>query len=128
MNKLALTNFILFAGIKFVSACELSHDEEKFLLEHHNFDYILFYSSIALIFPFIILYFLRKREGLSILIASVLSIFLFVILTFITAVSDMCGSSSSNVIRVGSALLLLLLSFQVISWIAHRRKLKVILS
>lgn len=134
MQKLALINLILLLAVKFVIACELPEETKPVVLERLFYDNLFFYSSLALIFPIIILGFLKKGKGVLIPVIVFPASLLYVILTFFAGISDscgdgcptdICGNSSSNIIKIGFAVFLLLFLYQIISWIDYRKTLKI---
>lgn len=126
MKKLALTNLIVFLAIKSVSACDYdSRYEPPISVFEGNEIYFwaMFIGSFILYVPIVIIYFLRGRRGLWIIITSMASFMLFFPAYFFAALFFMCsdGTPIATVIIGEFFMMCLLFTIQLSSWISQRK-------
>lgn len=124
MKLLTKTGLILIFMIEPVLACDISPEFSKIHESRLFYHEIFFYSSLALLIPIIILYFLRKRteSGLWIVITAVISVFLTLFLGFIALLFfGTCTDVVFKIVRVELIIMLSLFLFQLFSWISQRK-------
>jgi hypothetical protein len=129
MKKLALTNLMLLTAIKSVSACSVAVDPNNPnydpIAENNFYGAIYFYSSIFLILAIIVSYFLSGRKRLWFVIVTITSVFLMIPILFVFGIMlKGCGNISLGIIKWYFIFLLFLFTFQIVSWIIRKRRLK----
>jgi hypothetical protein len=121
----SLAILVLLISAKIVSACSVVSGATSPDVENYFYTKIYFFSSIFLILAIIVTYFLRGRKSDWLMHTTVMSIFVMIPLTFVSAlIAQDCGDLVTTVLRYEFIFFLLLFVIQVISWIMQRSKLK----
>jgi len=125
MKKAALTILILLLMVNVVSACQNDGKDATIVSQLEALFTVFFFSSYALIIPISILYFLRKRVGLWTIFSGLISLVLFIPALFFAYFMNPCDELYVVIVFITEFLFMLFLfTFQVISWIKQRSKLK----
>lgn len=125
MKKLAIIILTLLFLVNFVIACENSNNSSQTNSQLELYQWIAFISSYVLVIPIVILYFLRKKTGLWIIIAALVSLVFFIpsMMVVLAAYWGKCQADlyPQYIITAEFLFMLFLFSFQLFSWISQRK-------